>query len=117
MNPIKINININILQLFGSLSCFVFQLAILEISWIRSRLGQIQVKVLEKSKQVLEKSKQVLEKTIFGKDLHLQVLEKTMSGGRGGPRHQPKPWIDVGLPYDCLKKHEKLVQKLGAMSI
>ena len=36
-----------------------------------------------------------------------------MSGGRGGPRHQPKPWIDVGLLYDCLKKHEKLVQNLG----
>ena len=84
------------------MSCFVFQLAILEISWIRSRLGQIQVKVLEKSKQVLEKSK--------------QVLEKTMSGGRGGPRHQPKPWIDVGLLYDCLKKHEKEPSCLTAVA-
>ena len=92
MNPIKINININILQLFGSLSCFVFQLAILEISWIRSRLGQIQVKVLEKSKQVLENSKQVLEKTkVLEKICTCRSWKRPCLGVGVGPGTSPNP--------------------------
>ena len=48
----------------------------------------------------------------FGKD-QPQVLEKTMTGGRGGARHQPKPWIDVGLLYGCLEKHQHLLKDFG----
>ena len=34
--------------------------------------------------------------------------------GRGGPRHEPKPWVDVGLLYKCLEKHDGLVADLGS---
>ena len=34
--------------------------------------------------------------------------------GRGGPRHQSKPWVDVGLLYKCLEKHKAIVKDLGA---
>lgn len=44
----------------------------------------------------------------FGKD-QPQALEKTMPQGRGGPRRQPKPWIDAGL-----KKHQDLLKNLGS---
>ena len=37
-----------------------------------------------------------------------------MPGGRGGARNPPKPWIDVGLLYDCLKKHGQLLKNLGS---
>ena len=43
----------------------------------------------------------------FGKDLG-------MGGGKGGARHEVKPWVDVGLLYTCLEKHQKLVADLGA---
>ena len=42
----------------------------------------------------------------FGKDLAMS--------GRGGPRHEPKPWVDVGLVYKCLEKHDGLVANLGS---
>jgi hypothetical protein len=34
--------------------------------------------------------------------------------GRGGPRHEPKPWVDAGLLYKCLEKHDGLVADLGS---
>ena len=62
--------------------------------WKRpSGLGKVQAQVLEKTPQ---------------------VLQKIMPGGRGGARNPPKPWIDVGLFYDCLKKHGQLLKNLGS---
>ena len=42
----------------------------------------------------------------FGKDLVMT--------GKGGARHEPKPWVDVGLLYKCLEKHECLVADMGS---
>ena len=53
----------------------------------------------------------------FGKDNNcLVVLEKTMTG-RGGPRHHAKPYVDSGLLYKCLEKHQDLVRNLGPYEI
>ena len=43
----------------------------------------------------------------FGKDLG-------MGGGKGGARHEAKPWVDVGLLYKCLEKHQKLLADMKA---
>jgi hypothetical protein len=37
-----------------------------------------------------------------------------MGGAKGGARHEVKPWVDFGLLYKCLEKHQKLVADLGA---
>ena len=58
---------------------------------------------------VLEKTSAKFWKRLvpsFGKDLAMS--------GRGGPRHEPKPWVDVGLLYKCLEKHDGLVADLGS---
>ena len=34
--------------------------------------------------------------------------------GRGGNRNPTKPWVDVGLLYECLKKHGAMVKNLGS---
>ena len=33
--------------------------------------------------------------------------------GKGGARHEAKPWVDVGLLHKCLGKHECLVADMG----
>ena len=43
----------------------------------------------------------------FGKDLG-------MGGGKGGARHEAKPWVDVGLLHKCLEKHQKLLADMKA---
>jgi len=33
---------------------------------------------------------------------------------RGGPRHEAKPLVDVGLAFKCLEKHKDILADLGA---
>ena len=33
---------------------------------------------------------------------------------KGGAQHKAKPWVEVGLLYQCLEKHKELVADLGA---
>ena len=42
-----------------------------------------------------------------------EVLRKA-SMPKGGPQHKAKPWVEVGLLYQCLEKHKELVADLGA---
>ena len=42
----------------------------------------------------------------FGKDLAMP--------GKGGARHETKPWVDVGLLYKCLEKHYEMVADMGS---
>jgi len=37
-----------------------------------------------------------------------------MSGKHGGARNPAKPWVDVGLLYECSKKHGAMVKNLGS---
>ena len=37
-----------------------------------------------------------------------------MSGKHGGARNPAKPWVDVGLLYECSKKHGAMVKILGS---
>lgn len=37
-----------------------------------------------------------------------------MASGKGGARHEAKPWVDVGLLYQCLEKHDTVVANLLA---
>lgn len=62
------------------------------------------------SKAVLEKAYKVLEKASKS---WKRLLGKT-SMPRGGANHKPKPWVDVGLLYQCLEKHKDLLANLGA---
>ena len=41
-------------------------------------------------------------------------LEKTTMSGRGGARHHAKPYVDTGILYKCLEKHEGLLSEMGA---
>ena len=34
--------------------------------------------------------------------------------GRGGARHHAKPYVDTGILYKCLEKHEGLLSEMGA---
>ena len=36
-----------------------------------------------------------------------------MSTGRGGARHHAKPFVDSGILYKCLEKHEGILSDLG----
>ena len=43
-----------------------------------------------------------------------KALEKARPMSRGGPRHEAKPLVDVGLVFKCLEKHKDILADLGA---
>ena len=47
----------------------------------------------------------------FGKDLGMGGGKGC---GKGGARHEAKPWVDVGVLYKCLEKHQKLLSDMKA---
>ena len=62
-----------------------------------------------------------LEKGVFQNTLKKVILcqtslEKGMCG-RGGARHHSKPYIETGLLFKCLKKHEYLVVEMKGYEV
>ena len=51
---------------------------------------------------------QILERTCPGKDKRCNM------SGKGGARHEVKPWVDVGILFKCLENHKDLVTDMGS---